>query len=160
MKKSEKILSAILTMGIGIMLIILKGNFIGVLMTVIGACLIALGLMDFWGRLIPPAVVKSVVGIFIIVCGWTVMEAVLYIVAALLLILGILLLYEKIHCKCVIRSWQDLLCDYATPSLYIFMGLLLLFHRKGSIGVILVLVGVLAVMQGAILLFKTWREEK
>ena len=72
MKKSEKILSAILTMGIGIMLIILKGNFIGVLMTVIGACLIALGLMDFWGRLIPPAVVKSVVGIFIIVCGFNV----------------------------------------------------------------------------------------
>ena len=160
MKKSEKILSAILTMVIGIMLIILKGNFIDVLMTVVGACLIALALMDFWGRLIPPAVVKSVVGVLIILCGWVVMEAVLYIVAALLLIVGILLLYDQIRCKCVIRSWQDLLCEYAAPSLYILMGVLLLFHRQSAVDVILVLVGVLALLQGAILLFRTWREER
>ena len=159
MKKSEKILSAILTMGVGMMLIVLKGNLIGVLMTVVGVCLIALGLMDFWGRLIPPATVKCIVGVFIIICGWTVIEAVLYIAAALLLIVGILLLYDKIRCSKIVDCWQDALCEYAVSILYILMGSLLLFHKNSAMNTILVIVGVLALVQGAILLFKIWREE-
>ena len=96
MKRSEKITVAIVTMVVGVLLIAMRDSFIGIIMSVAGVALIALGILDVFNRLIPPAVVKGVAGALIIICGWVLVEAVLYIVAALLLISGILLLYDKI----------------------------------------------------------------
>ena len=99
MKKTEKIVSALLTIALGVLLIVLKGSVISILMTVLGVGLIAFGLVDLCNRLIPPAVVKIVVGAIVILCGWVIVEAVLYVLAAALLIVGILLIYEKIKNK-------------------------------------------------------------
>ena len=91
MKKTEKIISALLTIALGVLLITLRGKFISILMTVLGLGLIAFAVLDLCNRLVPPAVIKAVVGIVIILCGWTIIEAVLYILAAILLVAGILL---------------------------------------------------------------------
>ena len=93
MKKTERIIAAILTMVVGILLIAMQDKFIGILMSIAGACLIVLGVVDICHRYVPPAVIKIVSGILIIVCGWALVEAVLYIVSAMLLIAGILVLY-------------------------------------------------------------------
>ena len=77
MKKSEKITAAILTMVVGVLLIAMQDNFIGLLMSIAGVCLIVLGVVDIFHHFIPPAVVKIVSGILIIVCGWVLVEAVL-----------------------------------------------------------------------------------
>ena len=97
MKTSEKIISAIVTIAIGVLLLVMKKELIGAFMTVIGISIMVLGLLDLFYRLIPPAVVKLVTGALIILCGRVVVEAVLYIVAAILLIVGILMLYDKIR---------------------------------------------------------------
>ena len=102
MGKSEKIITAVLTMVLGVLLMVLRDDFIGILMTVMGLGLIALGVVDIVHDKIPTAVVKIVVGALMIVCGWTIIEAVLYIVAGLVLICGFLLLYDKLkkHVVC------------------------------------------------------------
>ena len=86
MKKSEKIIAAVLTMALGLLFILLKDAFIGVLMTLLGAGLIVLGVVDIVNKLVPPAVVKMVSGTLVILCGWALVEAVLYILAGGLLI--------------------------------------------------------------------------
>ena len=88
MKTSEKIISAALTIVLGILCIIMKGGVISVAMTILGAVLIVLGILDLAGKAFPPAVVKIVLGVLFIVFGWTIVSAVLYIVAALLMITG------------------------------------------------------------------------
>ena len=86
MKRSEKIITALLIMALGILFIILKDAFIALLMTVAGISLIVLGIIDLVDRLVPPAVVKIVAGALVVLCGWVIVEAVLYILAAILLI--------------------------------------------------------------------------
>ena len=93
MKKTEKIISALLTIALGVLLIVLKGNVISILMTVLGLGLITFGVFDFFHNLVPPAVIKTVIGAIVILCGWVIVEAVLYVLAAALFIVGILLLY-------------------------------------------------------------------
>lgn len=159
MKKSEKILAAVLTMVIGVTLIVLKGSFIGLLMTVAGVSLIVLGCMDIFNRNVPLAVVKIVVGIFVIVCGWTVVEAVLYVAAALLLIAGILLLYEKIRWHVRRETWLLTACEYVVPSVYILTGALLLFHHGAAMNAVLLISGVLLLLQGGVMLFKALTED-
>ena len=152
MKKSEKIVSAVLMMVLGIMFIILKDKFIGLLMTVAGISLIVLGATDLVENLVPPAVIKIISGILVILCGWVVVEAVLYILAGALLVLGILLLYDQIKngesCE---RLWQTLL-RYAVPILCIVIGTLFLFNQGNSVNWVFIVSGSVTVIEGGLLL--------
>ena len=159
MKKSEKITAAILTMVVGVLLIAMQDNFIGLLMTIAGVCLIVLGVVDIFHRFIPPAVIKIVSGILIIVCGWVLVEAVLYVIAAMLLIAGVLLLYDKIRKRVVCDSLFKTILEYALPSVFILIGIFLLFHQAVALEIIFVVTGILTLVEGAILLIEAFDEE-
>ena len=159
MKRSEKIITAILTMVFGVLLIALQDRFIGILMTIGGVCLLTLGLVDIFQRCIPPAVIKIVSGILVIICGWVLVEAVLYVIAALLLIACILLLYDKIRKRVTCETtWQTAL-TYALPAVGILIGCLLLFHQAFAIKLIFIISGSLTVIEGGLLLVETFYDE-
>ena len=99
MKTSEKVVSAVLTIVLGILLVVLPNRIVEICMTVLGIVLIVSGILNLIDKMVMPAVVKIVVGALIILCGWVLVSAVLYIVAALLLIYGILQLYARIKLK-------------------------------------------------------------
>ena len=159
MKKTEKIILSIVTMGIGVLLIALRGHFIGILMTIIGICLIAFGVLDIFHRLVPPAVIKIVTGSIIILCGWLLFQAVLYIVAALLLTAGILLLYDMIKKKVSCRTWYLTALEYAVPALMVLIGFLFLFHQGGMIDFIFIISGVFTVIEGGVILANAFLED-
>jgi uncharacterized membrane protein HdeD (DUF308 family) len=159
MKKSEKIIAAVLTMVVGVLLILMKDNFIGVLMSVIGLGLIVFGVVDIMQNSIPPAVVKIVGGVLTIICGWWVVEAVLYVLCAILLICGILLLYDKMKRKVWCETWFYTVCEYAASVACIAIGILLLFHQSLAINFIFVFSGLLTLITGGILLFNTFSQE-
>lgn len=143
----------------GILLIVMQDNFIGILMTIAGLALIVLGVVNIFQRFIPPAVVKIVSGVLLIVCGWVLVEAVLYVISALLLIGGILLLYDKIRKRVLCTSlWQTVL-EYALPSVCILIGGLLLFHQALAIEIIFIISGSLTLIEGGLLLAEVFIEE-
>ena len=160
MKKSEKIVVAILTMVMGVLLIIMKDNFIGVLMSAIGLGLIIFGVVDIVENAVPPAVIKIVGGALTIICGWWVIEAVLYVLAAVLLICGILLLYDKIKQKVYCKTLLYAVCEYAASVACILIGALLLFHRSLTLNFIFVTSGILSLLVGGILLYKIYSKEE
>ncbi len=159
MKKSEKIIAAIITMAIGVLLIVLQDNFVGLLMTLAGICLIVFGALDIFHHEVPPAVIKIVVGALIIICGWVLVEAVLYIVAALLLIVGILLLYDKIKKRVVCDTLLLTALEYAIPALFVLIGILLLFHQAVAIELIFIFSGILTLIDGGMLLVNTFLDD-
>ena len=77
MKKSEKIITACLTILLGVLLMVLKQNLIGVILTIAGVGLIVLGILDLLSRAIPFALIKMISGIFIIILGWVLWSIVL-----------------------------------------------------------------------------------
>ena len=159
MKKSEKIFLSLAAMAIGVLLIVLKDNFIGILMTVAGLCLIVFGIVDLFKKCVPPGVVKIVTGLLVILCGWFVVEAVLYVVSAFLLVFGILSLYDKIKQKFKCSTLLRTIMEYAVPSICIAIGILLLFHRGKIVDFIFIFSGILALAEGGVLLFNAFSEE-
>ncbi len=151
MKKTEKIFSALLTIALGVLLIVLQGSVISILMTVLGIGLLAFGIMDLFNRRVPPAVIKLVVGVIVILCGWVIVEAVLYVVAAVLLIAGILLLYEKIKNKVICPVIWQTICEYAAPSICIVIGGLLLFNQGNTAEWVFILSGAFTIVEGGLL---------
>ena len=148
MKKSEKIIGAIVTTLIGVFLIVLQDNFVGFLMTLVGIVLIAFGIVDIFHHFVPPAVIKIVSGTLIIVCGWVLVEAVLYLASAMLLIFGILLLYDKLKKGIVCDSWLITLVEYALPVFCIAVGALFLFHQAFAIELVFIIAGIITVLEG------------
>ncbi len=152
MTKTEKLIVALGVMVLGVLFILLQDKFIGILMTAVGICLIALGGIDVFHGQIAQAVVKLVSGLLLIICGWTLVEGVLYILSAALLIFGILAIYDKIkhgYRKDVL--WQTLV-SFSLPVLAAAMGILLLFQALIDVGVLLILSGFLLLCAGGLLL--------
>ncbi len=152
MKKTERMLSAVLTMVVGVLLIVMKDNFIGVLASVIGMGLISFGIMDIVNGNLPIGIIKISCGVLVIICGWLIVSAVLYILALLTLTAGGWLFYEKIKNR-VCGFWLYLLCEYAPSVLCMAIGLLLLFHAIISTGFLFITCGLLALSCGGVLLF-------
>ena len=142
MKKSERLITALITIALGVLLIVLRGDLISILMTVVGLGLIALGVMDLIDNRIPPAVVKLVGGVVVIVCGWVIVEAVLYLVAGALLIAGILLLYEKIKSRSRCDTLFYTLCEYAVPVVFLVIGTLLMFNQGNTVNWVFIFGGI------------------
>lgn len=159
MKKSEKIIAAVLTMVVGVLLIALKGKFIGVVATVAGVSLIVLGVVDIFGGVIPPAVIKIIVGLLIIVCGFAVVRAVVYVISAALLIFGVLLLYDKLKNGVRCDETPQKICEIAMPSVCSLIGVLLLFHNLKLMNIIFAFCGILALIEGGLILFSAFGED-
>ncbi len=159
MKKSERILSALTAMALGVLFIVLQDNFIGVLMTVAGACLIVFGVVDILRRNIPQAIIKILSGLLLVVAGWVIAEAVLYILSGILLVFGTLYLYDQIKRGVKCTSPWSIALEYATPALCIAIGVLLLFSQTSFVGVICVVCGILTVLEGGVLLTQAFLEE-
>ena len=152
MKKSERLITALITIALGVLLIVLRGDLISILMTVVGLGLIALGVMDLIDNRIPPAVVKLVGGVVVIVCGWVIVEAVLYLVAGALLIAGILLLYEKIKSRSRCDTLFYTRCEYAVPVVFLVIGTLLMFNQGNTVNWVFIFGGIFTIIEGGLLL--------
>ena len=159
MKKSEKLISACATILLGILLLVLRGNFISILMSIVGVGLIALGVMDIIAKVIPTAIIKLVCGLFVIICGWAVVSAVLYVLAAILLVLGILSVYYNIKRRVRGCTPFHTCTYYFIPAVYIAIGVLLLFHKAGALDMILIICGILTIIDGGVLLFNAVAEK-
>ena len=159
MKKSEKIIAAVLTIIIGVLLMVLKGKFVGVISVVAGISLIVLGLVDLFADGVAPAVVKIVVGLMVIICGFAVVRAVVYVVSAALLIVGILLLYDKLKNGTRCMDVSQKICEIALPSICILIGILLLFHNAKLMNMIFVICGILSLVEGGLILFNALGED-
>ena len=151
MKKTEKIITALFTVVLGVLFICMRGELIKILMTILGLGLIALGIMDIFSKQIPPAVVKIVGGIVAIVCGWTIISVVLYLMAAVLLVCGILLLYDKYKSGVSCDGVLSAIFEYATAVFFLVIGLLLLLNQGNTVNWVFITVGVLTVGEGTIL---------
>lgn len=149
MKKNQAVINAALIMIIGVLLIIFKSGVLNATMTILGACLIVLGVIDLLERrdyLLFAA--KTVIGILIIVCGWSLAEIACYVIGALMLVYGALQFWNFIHSKTKIVSFRDFLAVYSNPIINVLIGLCLLFVNVGTIAdVILIIVGVFFIIE-------------
>ena len=156
MKKTEKVVVALLTLLLGIALLILRGSLISVFMTVIGIVFIAFGIIQWLRGQIVLAIIKAVIGIVLIICGWAVVGAVLYVLAAAVMITGILLLYEQIknqHCG---TTLLQKIVAFAYPIVCILIGFFLLFNEGNEAQWVFIVSGSLTVLEGGLLLLSAF----
>lgn len=156
MNKSEKIISSVFTIALGVLLIAMKGEMISIFMTVLGIALISLGVIELLKKDITRAVIIGVLGGLIVFLGWTIVTAVVYVIAAIVLIVGILAVYDCIKARLKCLCLTEFLFLLAPSALCGLIGVLLFFNELEWCFWV---VGSLTVLEGGLLFASSINEK-
>lgn len=151
MRKTEKFIASIVTIALGILLIVLKGETVQVVTSIFGVLLLVLGTLDIASKETQIGAMKCIAGIFILAFSWLILSTVLYVISVLLLIASVWWIYELWRTNCVRTiSFLSLLL-YARPIILTLIGVFLLFHQGDGREWVFVVAGCLTVLEGALL---------
>ena len=90
MNQKGNVASALGSILLGILLIVMKGKIITAAITLLAVFVIVGAIMDFVAGLVNYGIVKSVAGICILVFGWVFASLAFYILAAGIILMGLL----------------------------------------------------------------------
>lgn len=130
---------------IGLLLIILQGGSLGILMTVIGVLLIALGIVDVVKKQdLVKGIIELVIGVAVIVLGWIIADIVLLVFGILLIVKGILEMIEFAR-----FGFSAML----SPIVTVVIGVLLVVSKWTLLNVICIVAGIIFIVNAILALF-------
>jgi len=151
LKKTEKLIAAVATVCLGILLIVLEGTTVQVITSVFGVLLIVLGVLDLLSKDHKMGTMKCLFGALILIFGYVILSAVLYLTAILLLVAAIWWLFDLWRNGCLRWNGWGVLLQYAQPVLLALIGGLLFFHELENMQWVFILAGILTVLEGSLL---------
>jgi len=152
MKNRDKLIPALVTFVLGIMFITLKGQVISIAMTLLGAALLVMAVVDFTRQEILTCAVKGIAGVIVIVFGWVLVDIALYILAAVLFIYGLTQLREKLKNKSVPTSTLGKVLHYLEPVASIVAAICLIFNKNGTVTWVFIVIGIALIADGLLAL--------
>lgn len=142
---TNNILTCIVYAVIGALLLILKGGSLGILMTVVGALLLVLGLVDvFKNKDLMKGLIEGLVGVAIIVCGWLIADLVLLILGIFLIVKGLMEIFKGRK-----SGFMALL----SPIMTVVIGILLVVSKWALLDVMCMIAGVIFIINAVLALF-------
>lgn len=153
MKRSDKFLTALFTIVLGVLFIVLKGDVVSIGMTIMGVALIISSIIDLIKKQGSQSIVKLVIGIVVIVFGWTLVSAALYIMAAVLLITSVM------QISAISKMTKGFNLSYLQPIMNLLVAICLLFNQGGTISWVFVVSGVCLIIEGVIAFFDSMKKE-
>jgi uncharacterized membrane protein HdeD (DUF308 family) len=146
---ANELLTAIALILIGLMFMIYKGEIISIAMSVIGALLLVLGVLDVINGRTVGGAVKIGFGALVLVAGWVFLKLALYILGAFLLVAGIseLSVYMKIKPK---KMTLGYITHILQPIVYILVAICLFFNQGGAISSVFTVSGLFLVLDRVI----------
>lgn len=141
-KKNTELFSALLYLIIGALLVIFRSQTLGWAMTVAGVFFIIAGALDLTKKNMVGGAVSIIIGIAILVLGWTFAKIVLLVLGVLIAVKGLILLFE------VLGKKKKNLAEILYPIISVIVGLLLAFGN--GLDLLIVITGVLLIADGVV----------
>ncbi len=142
-------LSALMTLALGILFVILKAEVIGICITILGVALIVTAIVDLVKRSFVSAVIKAVLGVLVLVIGWSVIDLALLVIGIVLLIYGIVELCKRLFGNKGKKRkfWQKLL-GFIQPIFCIIASILLLTNSGNVLDWAIIIPGIFFIIDG------------
>ena len=148
MSKKGDVVSSVIFIALGVMLMILKGEVISVMLTILGITALVLGVMDLVDSRTTSGITKIVIGLCVIIFGWMFVNLAFYILAAVLLLQGISQIVSIYKYSPVNLTTKERVILCFKPAVTVIAGACLLFNQGGAIAWIFWVVGILLVVEG------------
>ena len=150
MKKLSQLISAIVTLALGILFVIMKDGVVGVCLTVFGAALIVTAVLELIKLSIVSGIFKALLGIVVLVLGWMLIDVALLILGIVLLVLGLSKLLKRIFGKkSGMKPWVVVL-GFIEPVLCVIAAVFLITSRGTAISLTVTVSGIFLIINGAL----------
>lgn len=152
MKNSSRFISAVIAVALGAMFIAAKGQSVQIALTVVGAALLIMALVDFYQTEKVMGVFKAIGGVALVILAWAFAKIALYLVSAIIILYGIIQLIFVLKARA-----QDLpdfkrVLAFTKPFACILAGVCLIFNADGAVPWVFVFSGILIIVEGLLLL--------
>lgn len=141
-KTDAALFSALLYIVLGVLLIVFRGQMLGIAMTIAGIVFVVSGILEVAKKNWASGAISLIIGIAILVLGWVAAQIVLLVLGILIALKGIIALVEALGKK------KITLLGVLFPVLTIVVGLMLAFGN--GLDILLVICGVLLALDGVI----------
>ncbi len=152
MKNTNKMITAVVAIIVGILFIAMKGEVISLAMTALGIAAVVMGILDITKSESKGGVIKLVVGALIITFGWLFTSVMLYIIAALMIIYCIGNLVASLKTDGYPMSTVQAIRTYAKPVIGLVAGACLLLNQGRTVSWAFVIAGIVFVAEGIMML--------
>lgn len=153
MNQKENIISALGSILLGILLIVMKGKVITAAITILAIFVILGAVADFMAGLANIGIMKAVAGVCILVFGWLFAALAFYILAAGIIVMGLLQITSIKKTMPVNLTAGERFQKYFKPGLMVVAGACLLFNQSGTIAWAFIVTGILLIVNGVMSLF-------
>ena len=142
---TSNILTCLVYAVIGVLLCILKGGSLNILMTVVGALLVVLGLVDIIkNKQVGKGLIEALLGAAIIVCGWLVVDFVLLVLGIVLIVKGAME---------IIKNRKAGFVANLSSIMLLVIGVLLVVANWVLVDFMFIIAGVIFILNGVLALF-------
>lgn len=150
MKNTSQLLSALMTLVIGILFIVLKGSVISVCLTILGVVLLVLGIVEIVRKYYVTGVIKAILGAGVLVVGWVLLEIAVLVVGAVLALYGIVDIFKAIVAFFKNKEQKMIakIFNFIAPILCIVAAVFLLTSKGEAYDWAIVVAGVFFVIDG------------
>lgn len=142
---TSNILTCLVYAAIGVLLCIFRGDSLDILMTVVGALLVVLGVIDlFKNKETGKGIIEALLGVAIIVCGWLVMDLVLLILGVVLIVKGVME---------IVKNRKAGFVANLSSIMLLVIGVLLVVSKWALLDVMCLIAGIIFIINGVLALF-------
>ena len=153
MKKTSSLISALMTLVLGILCVVLKSSVIGIAVTVLGIVLLVVGILDLVRKSITSGVIKTVLGIAVLLFGHLLTGIAFLVLGVVLLVNGILELVKRIVSlakrKSKKRLWAAIL-GFIEPVIWIVGAVFLITNTGTTVAWTIIVAGVIFIVDGVL----------
>lgn len=152
MKLTNKSITAIAAIIVGLLFVIMKGEVISLAMTALGVAIIVMGILDIVKNKNNGGIAKIVIGALVVVFGWLFVNIALYVIAVLMIVYCLGNLLSSLKTDGYPMSTVQMIRTYAKPIIGLVAGVCLLFNQGGTVAWVFVLTGIIFVIEGILML--------
>ena len=154
MQKTSRLISAIMTLVLGVLFVTLKAQVIGVCLTILGIALIVIGVLDIIRNFLTSGIIKTVLGIAVLVMGWLLLEIAVIVVGVILAVYGVIDLIRAIVALVNDKNSKLLakIMNFIAPIICMVAAVFLLTGGGAVYDWAIIVAGVLFIVDGVIAL--------
>ena len=162
MTKLSQFTSALMTLILGVLFVMLKGGVVGIAIKVFAAVLIITAVIELIKLKIASGVVKAILAVVLLIFGWAITEIALLVIGIVLIVFGVLELVKRIFALFKKNRTKLLakILGFISPVFSILAGYFLITSSGEAVNWAIVVGGVLLIINGVLALIEALASKK
>lgn len=162
MKKTSQLISAAMTLALGILFVILKAEVIGICITVLGVALLITSVLDLIRKSIVSGIVKALLAVAVLLIGWLLLDLALLILGIVLAVYGVLEIVKTIVASVKSKKVKilDVILGLVEPIICTAAGVLLITSRGTAMNVTVLIAGIFLIVDGVLSVIRAFVAKK